>query len=123
VKNTVAFTPTMVPSYDPFVSLGKFALMLFAIVIIGKVQEAIPALGPAHIGMLTGGLAGLAWLLAPGSLQDKIPMRIPQVKYVVWLFLLSLLLVPVSVWPGGSFNFITGTYWKVVFFFLMVVFM
>src|SRR5207253_8349112 len=29
----------------------------------------------------------------------------------------------VSVWPGGSFGFITGTYWKVVLFFLMVIFM
>ena len=96
--------------------------MLFAFVTIGRIQEVIPTLGSAHVGLLTGGLAGLMWLLAPGSLRDKIPMRIPQVKYVVWLFLLSLLLVPVGVWPGNSLDFIANTYWKVVLFYLMVVF-
>jgi O-antigen ligase len=95
--------------------------MLFAFVTIGRIQEVIPALIFLHVGLLTGGLAGLIWLLAPGSLHDKIPMRIPQVKYVVWLFLLSLLLVPVGVWPGNSLDFIASTYWKVVLFFLMVV--
>src|SRR5437016_1556060 len=122
VKNTVAIVPRMLPSYEPFVSLGKTFLVLFAIVIIGRIQEAIPALGPAHVGAVTGGLAGLMWFLSSGSLEDKIPTRIPQVKYVLLLLLLSVLTVPIGVWPGGSLDFVTGTYWKTVLFFLMVLF-
>jgi O-antigen ligase len=105
----------------PF-SWGKIFLAVFAFAIIGRIQEVIPALGSIRIGLVAGGLAGIMWLLAPGSLENKIPMRIPQVKYVMWLFLLSIVIVPVSVWPGHSVDFILNAYWKVVLFFLMVVF-
>src|SRR5262245_49788923 len=107
-KSSVVVHPLEVATEDVTFFWGSIFLMLFAFVTIGRIQEVIPALASLHVGVLTGGLAGIMWFLVPGSLRDKIPMRIPQVKYVVWLFLLSLLLVPVGVWPGNSFDFITS---------------
>ena len=103
-------------------SWGLAFLLLFTLFLVGRIQEVVPALGSVRAVLISGGLAALFWLLAPGSFQDKIPMRTPQVKYVVWLFLLAVLLVPVSVWPGNSLAYIVGAYWKTVLFFLMVVF-
>jgi len=52
---------------------GMWFLLLFALVVIGRIQEVFPDLGPLRVGVITGGLVILAWLFAPGSLQDKVP--------------------------------------------------
>jgi O-antigen ligase len=123
IRTTPAFNPIFdLDRQDVTFSWGKVFLILFAFVIIGRIQEGIPALWPYHIGLVTGGLAGIVWYFSLGSLHDKIPTQIPQVRYVIWLLVLSVLTVPIGVWPGNSFDYVTGVYWKVILFYLMVLF-
>jgi len=97
-------------------------LLLFVLVIVGRFHEAVPAIGPLRLGLVSGGFALLSWMLAPGSLHDKIPFAIPQVRYVGILFGLAIATIPVGVWPGNSLDYLTQVYWKVVVLFLLVLF-
>jgi probable O-glycosylation ligase (exosortase A-associated) len=101
---------------------GMWFLLLFTLVVVGRIQEVIPDLAPLRVGFITGGLAALAWVLAPGSLQDKVPTQLPPVRYVLILLALAVLTIPISVWPGNSFEFLTEKYWKMVLLFLLVLF-
>lgn len=103
-------------------SWGMVFLMLFTLVVVGRIQEMTPALASLRLGLVTGGLVGFAWLLAPGSLQDKVPLQIKQVRYVLMLLGLAVITIPVAVWPGHSFEAVTGRYWKAVLLFLMVLY-
>jgi len=97
-------------------------LLLFTLVAVGRIQEVLPALAPLRIGLVTGGLALLAWVIAPGSLWDKIPLEIKQARYVLILLGLGIVTVPLSVWPRRSFEFVTEKYWKTILLFLLVIF-
>jgi O-antigen ligase len=108
-------------SYAPL-SWGMLFLLLFTMVALGRVQEVFPALAPLRIGVIFGGLAGLAWFLAPGSLRDKIPVDIRQVRYIIILFALSLITIPVGVWPSHSLEYVLQAYWKDVLLFLLILY-
>src|SRR3989338_5151302 len=66
-------------------SWGMFFLLLFLLVVVGRIQEVFPVLVPLRVGLVTGGLAALTWLFASGSLRDKIPMDAKQVRYLIIL--------------------------------------
>jgi O-antigen ligase len=67
-------------------------------------------------------LALLAWIFAPGSLRDKVPLEHKPVQYVLILLGLAIVTIPLGVWPGQSFEMVSQWYWKSVALFLMVVF-
>src|SRR5207302_4978706 len=62
------------------------------------------------------------WVMAPGSFHEKVPYHIKPVKYILTLFALAVVTLPIGVWPSHSFEFVTGTYWKLVLFYLLVIF-
>ena len=101
---------------------GMVFLLLFVLVAVGRIQEAIPALAPLRVGLVFGGLAGLFWLLAPGPLQSKLFLEIKQVRYVLILLGIGVVTIPFSVWPGLSFDFVTNNYWKALFLLVMILF-
>jgi O-antigen ligase len=101
---------------------GMWFLLLFTLVVVGRIQEVFPDLAPLRVGLITGGLTALAWVLAPGSFQDKLPAQLQPVRYVLILLALAVLTIPIGVWPGTSFEFLTESYWKTVLLFLLVLF-
>jgi O-antigen ligase len=103
-------------------SWGLVGLLGLTLVAIGRIHEVFPWLASIHIGDLTGGLAVLAFLLAPVPFRDKLPLKIKQVKYVIILFSLGVVTIPISVWPSHSLEFLTGPYFRTVLLFLMVLF-
>ena len=103
-------------------SWGMLCLLLFTMVVLGRVQEVFPALAPLRLGVIFGGLAGLAWFIAPGSLRDKIPVDIRPVRYLIILFALSLITIPVGAWPSHSLEYVLQVYWKNVLLFLLILF-
>jgi len=103
-------------------SWGLISLLLYAAVSIGRIQELIPALAPMRLGLITGGLALLVWLKAPGSFAEKIPVAHPVVRDVMILLALGLLTIPLGVWPGHSLEFLFGVYLKIVLLLVLVIY-
>lgn len=114
--------PASSDGVDALESCGRLALLAFLVVVIGRVQELLPVLTPFRLGLVTGGLAGLAWLSAPGSLEEKIPLEVQQVRYVLALVGLAAVTLPLAVWPGHSFEFLTGQFSKTILLFLLVLY-
>jgi probable O-glycosylation ligase (exosortase A-associated) len=110
----------LAPGVHSSVSWGMFFLSVFAFFAVGRVTDPFPFLHPLRLAMVTGALAVIPWILAPGSFEDKIPIKIPQVRHVVLLMILAIVSIPISIWPGGSFKAVTGDLWKLVLFFLLV---
>lgn len=107
---------------DPVRLCGWLALLAFMLVMIGRIQELLPALAPIRLGLVSGGLAGLAWLYSSGSFSEKVPFDVKQVRYVLALLGLAIATLPVAVWPGHSFEFVTQQYSKTVLLFLLVLY-
>jgi len=95
---------------------------LLVLVLIGRLQELFPVLLPLRLGLVTLVLNALA-LLATLDLRDlAFKMRIlPQPKQVLVILALAVITVPFSVWPGGSWEFISDTFVKNVFAFFVLV--
>ncbi len=118
----VVSEPGSPASADALDSCGWLALLAFLVVVVGRVQELLPVLAPLRLGLVTGGLAGLAWLAAPGSLPEKIPHEVKQVRYVLMLLGLAIVTLPIAVWPGHSFEFLTEQFSKTILLFLLVLY-
>lgn len=101
---------------------GQIFLLIYTAVAVGRIQELIPALAPLRPGLIAGGIALLAWIKAPGTLPEKVPIHIPAVRDVMILVGLAVVLVPISIWPRGSLGFLVGAYFKTVLLFLFVVY-
>ncbi len=104
----------------PSLSWGMIFLSLFALLSVGRVAEPFPFLWPLRLILVTGSLAAIAWILAPGPFSDKIPLKIRQMRYVIFLMLLAVASIPLSVWPGASFKGVSEGLWKLVLFFVLV---
>ena len=97
-----------------------FFLSVFAFLAIGRVTDPFPFLWPFRLVMVTGALAAITWFLAPGSFTDKVPFKIPQMRYVIMMACLAVVSVPLSVWPGASFVAVSEGLWRLVLFFILV---
>jgi O-antigen ligase len=104
------------------VAWGMFFLSVLLLVAVGRVQEFIPAFASIRLGMIAGGLALLAWILSPGGLRQKVPLDSKPVRYVLGLLVLAVVTVPIGVWPGHSFEYLFGKFWKTVLIFLLVLY-
>jgi putative inorganic carbon (HCO3(-)) transporter len=107
-------------STDSALSCGMVFLVVYMMVAVGRIQEVVPVLAQVRAGLVFGLLALLVWINMPGSLQDKIPLHVKPVKYVLILLALGIITVPISVWPSNSLEFVTGSFLKTVLLFLLV---
>jgi hypothetical protein len=103
-------------------SWGMVLVMVYTMVAVGRIQEVFSPLAKIRVGLLTGGLALLVWVVSSGSLREKIPLQSKPVRYVMILFGLAVLTVPIAVWPGGSFHYLTAIYMKIIVLFLLVLY-
>ena len=103
-------------------SLGMVFLLLFTMIVIGRVTEAFPGLESLRLGLVTGGIGLFLWMFSRSSIGEKLPTEIPQVKYVLLLLGLAVVTIPTGIWPGGSFMIVTGGYIKTVLFFVLVIY-
>jgi putative inorganic carbon (HCO3(-)) transporter len=110
------------PKSKALLPAGMVLLLLYAWVCVGRPQELVPALTVFRLGLITGGLAFLAWLRAPGRVSDKIPVEVPIVRDVLMLVGIALITVPVSIWPAHSLIFVFNVFLKTVLLFLLVIY-
>ena len=106
---------------SPGVRMPVLAAGLLILVFVGRVQELFPVLAPLRLGLVALVVNALV-LLATLDLTDfRFKMRIlPQPRLLFVILVLALLTVPFSVWPGGSWGFISNSYLKNIFAFFVL---
>ena len=87
-----------------------------------RIQELIPFLGALKIQKIMIGVL-LLGVIFFSNFSEKLSIRFsgPQSKALLLLSLLMVFTVPFSVWPGGSLNFFTEYYWKLLVSFFLIV--
>ena len=97
-----------------------FKCLLFLIFIIYIAPQAIfPALQPLHLGKVSAfaAMVGYGLYVLQGH---RLTVMYPEVKLVLWLVAFAVLSIPISKWPGGSFEAFTDLYSKSVIVFFLI---
>jgi len=98
-------------------------LLLLIPIYLGRIQEMIPFLENLHIAKIAMGMALLIFVMTIKSYSkaNTALFKIPQVKYIIAIFVMALLSVPFSAWPGGSLDYIITSYSKLLLFVFLLV--
>lgn len=97
-----------------------WALTAFTLVMILAPQNYFPVLKPLHIALVTGAFASGAYLMSRFSGTTLPPRHSPAMMYGAFLFVWAVLLVPFSLWPGGSFGTIFNVFVKALIIFWLL---
>src|SRR6266487_3547850 len=95
------------------------ALLCLTFIIYIAPQIIFPVLQPLHLALVSALFAigsYLAFVLTSGT---RLTVMRPDVKLILGLFALAVISVPMSEWPGGSFNLLTTEYYKLLELFLL----
>lgn len=102
------------------VNSAVYGLLLLIMVYVGRVQELIPYADKLNMGKVSFVISILLYIVTPKSKQQPL-IQYPQVKYTLAIMVMALISVPMSIWPGGSMNFILNDLLKSLFFFLILI--
>jgi putative inorganic carbon (HCO3(-)) transporter len=97
-----------------------WSLMAFTFILLLAPQQAVPALAPYRIALLTGAVAVITYV------YDRLRRRLPIVRltWEMWIILYlvgwAFLTVPFSYWPTGSLSFLVGNYLKTLAIFWLL---
>jgi O-antigen ligase len=96
------------------------ALVTFAAINITAPQELMPALAPLRLALLAAGAAMAAYLSEVWS--GNAPKSAPptELKLGVGLLVWATLTLPLSLWPGGSFQFLFNQFIKSIIIFWLL---
>lgn len=92
------------------------------LVFVARVQELIHFLVPLHMGIVSVFLASTFFVLSSKPQQHVSLRQIPQVKIVAAIFVLAIVSVPFSVWPGQSFGRLVPGFTLTLMFFLLLIY-
>lgn len=102
------------------IGFAIYSLVLLLLVYIGRILELVPGLYGYNVGKIIFGLSFFLYITSfkknTFSLADFL-----QTKLIFGLFIMCLVSVPFSAWPGGSIEFIFVKYVKVVLFYLLLI--
>lgn len=101
-------------------TLALISLYLWTFVHIGRPQDIFPFLFKLHLGKIFAGLTILTYFTHVKRVNPKI-LIMPEVKLFIALVLLMILSGPFGVYPGLSFHFLTGDFYKSIIYFLILV--
>jgi len=105
---------------DYRVSTAIYGLMLLIMVYIGRIQELIPGLSKLSVGKVVFALSILLFIVSPRDRRKSVTGNI-QIKYIIGIFICSIISVPFSYWVGGSLNFILQDAVKTLIFFFLII--
>ena len=92
-------------------------LGIHTFVVVARIPELLPSL---RLALITGGLTAALALSIPGRPSVRF-LRLQEVRAAIGLFLISILSIPFSAWPGGSFQHVFRLYAPIVLMFLLVI--
>jgi len=119
VAATRAFTDDVAsPSQKPSLAFG--ALVAFTFILLLAPQERFTFLGPLHLAVLTSVLAAAALVYHRMLHRQRVLARGSSAAWALGLGAWSVLTIPFSMWPGGSFQIFTSLYFKSIVIFLLL---
>lgn len=87
----------------------RASLYILIILVLGRVHEILEFLAPLRPILLVGLVCVISTLLAPSAKrQPAFGQR--EVRMVLAMSALAIMFLPFAVWPGGSLNYLLGTY-------------
>lgn len=101
-------------------AMSFWALMSFTFILLLAPQTFFPALASLRIGLLTAGVAVIAYLLDRFSRQRPVIIFTREMRIVLCLTVWAIFLVPFSYWPMGSISFLTDVYFKTLVIFWLL---
>lgn len=113
-------SPADVPCQGGNSSLCYHALLAFTLVLMLAPQAWVPALAPMRIALLSAVLAMLAYVIQQLRYRRPLLQWTSATILIVCLFFWSMLTIPLSLWPGGSFDYIISMFSKTVIVFLLL---
>lgn len=100
--------------------MARASLYALTALFIGRTQELFKFLGPMRIVLIVGAVCVISALMtSPAKRQPVLKQR--EVRIILAMGGLAVLLLPFSVWPGGSLSFLVGTYSKLVVLCILIV--
>lgn len=102
-------------------SASLYTVALLIPIYIGRITE-FKSLESLGIGKIAFFIAFIIYLFSPKNEAQKIATfwSLPQMRYLVYLFLWSIISIPFSIWPGSSVGTIIGFSKVLIFVFLVV---
>lgn len=91
------------------------SFLLFVFTDVCQIQQLLPFLGKIHLQELFG-IFAIFGVLIDKNLMNNATQRLssPEIKGLFFLICWMVISVPFSVYPGGSFRFLTQYFWKVL---------
>jgi O-antigen ligase len=90
---------------------------LLTLFFVTQLLQLLPFLHSIPVAKITVGCVVLIFVFSPHLIANRLRLReIPQFKYILCILIFALLTTPLSVWPGGSLNFIVEGYAKNIVF-------
>jgi O-antigen ligase len=96
------------------------AVVIFTLILLLSPQTSFPVLAKLRIAFVAAGSAALFLLWDRWARRDRLFNLQPEVGVAVALLAWAMLMVPLSLWPGGSVNVMTDPYLKAVIVFWLL---
>jgi O-antigen ligase len=97
-----------------------WALMAFTFILLLAPQQAIPALAPYRIALLTAAVVVMTHVYDRLRRQQPIVHLTREIWVTLCLVVWAFMTVPFSYWPGGSLSFLVGDYLKTLAIFWLL---
>jgi len=96
------------------------ALLCLTFIIYIAPQIIFPVLQPLHLALVSALFAIGSYLTFVLTSGTRLTVMRPEVKLILGIFALAVISIPMSEWPGGSFQFLIDQYYKSIVLFLLV---
>ena len=122
----IAWSRPPLPQHDeavaiePGAALPFWALIAFTFVLLLSPQDFVPVLAPLHLAFLSAALAGGVYVAGRLLRRHPVLRLTPDTVLALALAGWSLVIMPLSYWPGGSLSFFFEIYFKALVVFWLL---
>jgi O-antigen ligase len=90
---------------------------LLTLFFVTQLLQLLPFLGNIPLAKIAVGFVVPIFIFSPHLIANRLRLReIPQFKYILCILVFAIVTAPVSIWPGGSSDFIIQSYAKNILF-------
>jgi hypothetical protein len=100
--------------------MAQAALYAYTAVYVTRLHEVLGGVESLRLPLILGLICAIFVVVTPRATKRNV-LRRAEVKAVLGLGLIALVSIPLSVWPGGSLDFVVDSYSRVLAFYVFVI--